>query len=510
MESNKFDVVIIGSGLGGLLCANILGQEGYKVCILEKNRQIGGSLQIFSRDKCIFDTGVHYVGGLNKGETLYRLFKYFGIMDDLKLQRMDEEGFDRFIWEGEGKTYVYGQGYDKFIKNLSADFPGEEEAIIKFCDTVRHICSLFPMYDLKEESSDLMSDTSVLTINTRDFLKQITSNVKLQNVLAASNGLYAGEADKSPLYVHALVLNSYIISSYRFIDGSAQISRLLSKTIKDTGGTIINHANVKKLIMDGEELRYAELADGKKIEGKLFISAIHPAPTLDMLETDKIRKAYRNRIKNLENTTSAFILYLVMKKDSFEYKKYNIYYFDKENVWDPIHYKEEDFGKSFAIYYGAHSKSEKYAQGIIVISYMRYEEVAQWRDTFNTTSEQDDRGEAYEKFKKEKAERLLERVELLYPGIGQHIKSYHTSTPLTYRDYIGSYDGSLYGIVKDCNDPLKSFLAPKTKVPNLYLTGQNLHMHGVYGVAIGAVKTCSAIIGQKYLLDKIIKAAPLE
>lgn len=510
MESNKFDVVIIGSGLGGLLCATILGKEGYKVCVLEKNRQIGGSLQIFSRDKCIFDTGVHYVGGLDKGEALYRLFKYFGIMDDLKMQRLDEEGFDRFVWEDEGKVYKYGQGYDKFIKNLVADFPEEEEAIHKFCDKIRHICSLFPMYDLKEENPNLVMDTEVLSLNTRDYLQQITSNVKLQNLLAASNVLYAGEGDKSPLYVHALVINSYIISSYRFIDGSAQIARLLAKIIKDHGGTILNHANVKKLVMEGEEVKYAELANGRMIEGKTFISAIHPAPTMDMLNTDKIRKAYRNRIKSLENTTSAFILYLVMKKDSFPYQKHNVYYYKSEDVWDPINYTAETFGDSFALYYGAHSKSEEYTHGLIVITYMKYEEVAQWKDTFNTTSEQEDRGEAYEKFKKEKAEILLSKVEKLYPDIRQHIKSYHTSTPLTYRDYIGSYDGSLYGIMKDCNDPLKSFLAPTTRVPNLLLTGQNLHMHGVYGVAIGAVKTCSAILGQKYLLDKIITAAPKE
>ena len=510
MESDKFDVVIIGSGLGGLLCANILGQEGYKVCVLEKNRQLGGSLQIFSRDKCIFDTGVHYVGGLGEGQALNRLFKYFGIMDQLKIQALDEDGFDRIMWKGEEKVYAYGQGYDKFIENLVADFPQEEAAIIKYCDTIRYICSLFPLYNLEQENDNLMNDTKVLTINARDFLKEITSNVKLQNVLAATNVLYAGEGDKAPLYVHALVVNSYIISSHRFIDGSSQIARLLAKIIKSNNGVIINHAKVKQLVMEGDELKYAELQNGKKIQGKLFISSIHPAPTLDMLETDKIRKVYRNRIKNMENTASAFILYLVMKENSFDYKKHNIYYYATENVWDPINYDEETYGNSFALYYGAHSKSEKYAQGVIVITYMRYKELAQWENTFNTTSEKEDRGMAYEKFKNEKAEILLDNVEALYPDIRKHIKKYYTSTPLTYRDYIGSYDGSLYGIMKDCKDPMKSFLSARTKVPNLFLTGQNLHMHGVYGVAVGAVKTCSAILGQQYLLDKIIQAAPKE
>ena len=52
---NKYDIVIIGSGLGGLVSGYILSKEGYKVCILEKNHQIGGTLQCFKRDGC----GIH-------------------------------------------------------------------------------------------------------------------------------------------------------------------------------------------------------------------------------------------------------------------------------------------------------------------------------------------------------------------------------------------------------------------------------------------------------------------
>lgn len=140
---------------------------------------------------------------------------------------------------------------------------------------------------------------------------------------------------------------------------------------------------------------------------------------------------------------------------------------------------------------------------MIAITYMRYEDVSQWNTTFNTVSEKDYRGEDYEEFKRDKAEKLLEKIEKLYPDIRQHIQSYYTSTPLTYRDYIGSYDGSLYGILKECHDPVKSFIAVKTKIPNLLFTGQNLHMHGVYGVSIGAIKTCSELLGEKYLLQKI-------
>ena len=96
----QYDITIIGSGLSGLVCAYILSKEGYKVCVLEKNKQVGGCLQTFARDKCIFDVGVHYIGGLSEGQSLHQMFKYFGIMDDLKIKQMDTNAFDIISFDG--------------------------------------------------------------------------------------------------------------------------------------------------------------------------------------------------------------------------------------------------------------------------------------------------------------------------------------------------------------------------------------------------------------------------
>ena len=98
---HSYDVVIIGSGLGGLACGAILSKNGYKVCVLEKNKQIGGCLQTFTRDRTIFDSGVHYVGGLLPGQNMHQIFKYLGIMDKLNLKRLDMECFDRIAFAGD-------------------------------------------------------------------------------------------------------------------------------------------------------------------------------------------------------------------------------------------------------------------------------------------------------------------------------------------------------------------------------------------------------------------------
>ena len=92
--TDKYDIIIIGSGLGGLVCANTLSKEGYKVCVLEKNAAFGGCLRSYNRKGRIIDTGIHYVGRLDDGQILNRYFKYMGILDRLKLQRLDEDGYD--------------------------------------------------------------------------------------------------------------------------------------------------------------------------------------------------------------------------------------------------------------------------------------------------------------------------------------------------------------------------------------------------------------------------------
>ncbi|HRT53799.1 MAG TPA: FAD-dependent oxidoreductase, partial [Flavobacteriales bacterium] len=115
MHDREFDVVIVGAGLGGLQCAVTLAREGMSVCVLEMNQQLGGSLQVFSRNKTVFDTGVHYIGGLEPGQNLHRYFSYYGIMDKLKLRRMDMDAFDVVELQGDPEQYPHAQGWDNFV-----------------------------------------------------------------------------------------------------------------------------------------------------------------------------------------------------------------------------------------------------------------------------------------------------------------------------------------------------------------------------------------------------------
>jgi all-trans-retinol 13,14-reductase len=379
---HHYDLVVVGSGLGGLACGVFFAKEGYKVCVLERDKQIGGNLQTYVRDKVIFDSGVHYVGGLEKGQNLYQVFQYFEIMSKLKIQKMDEDVIDEIRFAGDPKAYKHGHGYEGFIKSLVNDFPEEEGAIRAYCEEIKRICQKFPLYNLRH--GEAFEKNDVLELDTRTYIESVTKNVKLQNVLAGSNLLYAGEGYKTPLYVHALIINSYIEGSYRFIDGGSQIARLLAREIRKRQGDVKTRQQVTRLVENSGEIQYAECANGHRYFGKTFISNAHPAQTLDLVESDLIKKAYRTRIKGLENSISVFSVNLVMKKDTFKYLNHNIYFLGKEGAWDIINYKPEEWPSGFALFFSTSSKQNGFADGVTIMTYMRYQEVEQWKDTFNT------------------------------------------------------------------------------------------------------------------------------
>ncbi|NLU95028.1 phytoene desaturase family protein [Chitinophaga sp. Ak27] len=498
---HSYDVIIIGSGLGGLVCGAILSQHGYRVCIYEKNRQAGGCLQTYSREKVIFDSGVHYIGGLAPGENLYKVFKYLDIYDKLKLKRMDMDGFDHISFAGDDKIYKLAQGEENFIRTLLADFPEEEAALRAYCDKISEVCSKFPLYNLR--TGDYEEKRSVLQLNTASYLRSITSNEKLQQVLAGNNLLYAGMAEKTPFYVHALVLNSYMKSSWKCVDGGSQIGKLLCQRIRENGGNIIRNMAVTDIQGEGDQVNHIVLQDGTRARATHYISNLHPAQTMAMTHSDTLRSAYRNRVQQLENSVGAFVLNVVLKPGTFRYLNYNHYYHAAPDAWAGIDYRVEEWPQTYAMYVSASSRHETYADSLSVMTYMRYAEMEPWQHTIHTVQQPEGRGAGYEAFKQQKANLLIDCVEKQFPGFRNCIQSYYVATPLSYRDYIGTGDGSMYGIMKDSADPLRTMISARTKLSNLYLTGQNLNLHGILGVTISGVITSAELLGMDFLVDEI-------
>lgn len=504
----KYDITIIGSGLSGLICAYVLSKEGYKVCVLEKNKQVGGCLQTFSRDKCIFDVGVHYIGGLGEGQSLNQYFKYFDIMNQLNIEQMDLDAFDVISFEGDEQEYRMAQGYERFIDSLTTQFPHEKEGILNYTKLLKNTCEKFPLYSLsidKEYPSDLLS---YLGVNAKDAIASVISDPTLRAVLGGNNILYGGRGEVTPFYLHAMVLNGYIESSWRCVDGGSQIARLLIKNIRANGGDILKNAEVDQFIFSGDEIKSVLLTTGEEIESKQVISSTHPAQLTRFVRESNghLRKAYLNRINQTKATPSVFSAHYTLKPDTVKYINSNYYHLQTKDVWNIIDINNKNWPSMYLALTPKVSKSSIYADSFAAMTYMEYDEVAQWKDSFNTVANEHDRGAEYEAFKAQKAELILAQLYKKFPQLKGNIIGTHTSTPLSFRDYTGSPTGCLYGFEHNSTDPMRTALAIQTRIPNLFLTGQNINVHGILGVTVSAILACFAFVEKDKLLKDIVSA----
>ena len=495
----NFEFIIIGSGLGGLVSGIILAKEGYSVCILEKNHQAGGNLQSFTRDGHKFSTGLHYIGSLEEGQTLHRFFKYLGITGKVPFKKMDEDGFDRLTFGDEPEVYRHAMGWDNFFESLVRQFPSERDAISIYINAIKDSIKGIPLYDL-ENAHSFQMDPDRLNLCTMSFLRQLTGNSRLTAVLAGANSIYHGAAQRTPFYLHACIRNSFVNSAWRIAGGSDKLTGALLEAFTNAGGTILTDAELTGFEFENETVSAAVLKDGRKFFAKQFISSIHPAVTLQMIPQDKIRSSYRKRIESLENTAGFFSLYLVFKPNFFPYQDFNhFHYFSEDYFKDRL--PDDKWPQTYLVYTPFHQDNGGFTRTASILSFMKYEDYRKWDGL-----KPGQRGQDYYDFREMASQKLLKEVEKRYPGIRNGIEKYYVSTPLTFTDFTGTPHGSGYGIMKDCENPMKSIVLPQTKIPNLFFTGQNLNIHGILGTTMNAVITSAEFIGFRYLVEKIINA----
>jgi len=490
-----FDIVVIGSGLGGLQCAYLLSKEGYSVAVIERNERIGGMMQSFVRDGVVFNTGLNYTESLGEGEVLNQYFKLFGLMGNIQLKQLDLDQSD-VITLGD-KAYSIPQGHDNYSEALKSYFPQEAKGIDAYLKGLKEVCYSFPMYRLDKKYSDLTSVYTDLAQSASGYINRHTTNKDLQALMAGTNILYAGQEDITPLYTHALVSYSFMKSSWRIKEGGSGIANVLANAVRSNGGVIYRNAEVSKICVKDRTVTSVQLSSGEQIGVKNVISSVHPKTMLPLIEEGALKKVYQNRILSLKDSIGMFSVYIVLKKNTIRYQNYNHHYFKSNNVWTT---NSGDWPQNMLMYTQLNHKTNEYADGLTIIAYMDYKEIAKWSNTCV-----ENRGEEYKQFKQEKASLLIDMAANKIAGLKSAITSYYTATPLTYRDYTGSPNGSAYGVVKDYRNPMHSIVMPKTRLDNFYFTGQNINMHGVLGVSISSVLTCSQLLGEEYLYDKLIK-----
>ena len=460
------DVLIIGSGLGGLECGALLAQKGLRTLVLEGSHQPGGCMQSFRRGGLHYDTGLHYVGGLAPGQTMHKAFGQLGLLD-LPWERMDE-AFDRVIIAG--RRFAFHQGYQAFVDGLTKDFPHQREALQSYVWRLQHVT---------EEDME---------VNAYDYLSKTFSDEMLLNVVSAAAMKTELKRESLPLFNFAHTCSGYIESSWRLRgDGNLLVNKLID-TIRKAGGEVRTDSRVVRLTETDGHISKAVCADGSTYEAGYFISDIHPAVLCQMLEDcPSVRKAFRRRMASAENTTGMFTAQLSIKPGALRYLAHNVFVYDKPNVWTMT--EENDPVKGVMVSARVPEDGSDMLRQIDLLTPMPWQECKEWEDT-----KVGHRGEDYKAFCKQKTEQCLTLAEQYIPGLRDMVEHCYTSTPLTYRDYLGSPEGGAFGMRKDCRAPMLSFHSVSTPLPNLLLTGQSIILPGIEGVTMTAFETCSRII----------------
>ena len=428
--------------------------------VLERQHQPGGCLQSYRRGAMMYDTGLHYVGGLAEGQPLHDIFSELGLLS-LPWQRLDADGFDR-IMIGDHE-YRFAEGYDRFIETLAQEFPDDRDSLQRYIQLMQ--CT---------------DEVWMQQTNAYEYLSGIIHNPLLLSVLSGACLKMELKRDTLPLFTYVHGNAPFIQSSWRLKgDGNLIVQRLIDN-LRQQGGELRCDTEVVELVEEDGMLKRAVCKNGEVYEARYFISDAHPSVSLSLVkESQLLKKVYRRRIDNLENTNGMFTAQLLLKPGKVPYFNYNEFLYDGLEAWD---------GRGYMVSCRVPEDGTEFARQIDILTPMNISECAAWTDSRPMR-----RGQDYLQFKAQKAQQCIAVAERFLPNLHEYVQEVHTSTPLTYRDYNLSPDGSAYGIRKDASAPLLTVLSPRTSIPNLLLTGQSLMLHGLHGVTMTAMYTTKEI-----------------
>ena len=474
--------LIIGSGIGGLSMAIILSKLGFSVTVIEKNRQPGGMLRSYVRRGVHCNVGVHYLGALDKGQVLRRLFDYLGITEKLPLKRMGVNGpVDRYYFtnaDADPRQFDMPVGLDAYEARLKEAFPKEQGEINSFMALLRQSAGELDRLGFlfrNQPVADLIDQTEPLW----EVLDRLGCSPGLKGVLSVPSVWIGVPPPLCPQFYHTITLASYLFSAWRLENNGAHLVKVLVQRLTDLGGKVLCGQAVRRINVRGGYATGLTLENGEQHDAPLVIGTVHPNIVVDLIGPENVKPSYRRRIKGLVNTDGMFAVNAVVSADTHKPLPYNMFSMKADTdgaVHDVIYTQLRPSGRPESL--------------LLTLITSGHDEL--WRPWEKTHSGY--RGADYGAAKIALAHALIKKVE---PVTGQleGLEMIDTYTPLTIRDWVNSPNGSAYGVMRSDSQMLSAALLNRTAVKGLYLAGQSVMAPGILGTILGSLVTTKFIVG---------------
>jgi all-trans-retinol 13,14-reductase len=494
----KWDYLVIGSGMGGMTTAALLSKLGKRVLVLEQHYVAGGFTHMFKRPGYQWDVGVHAVGEVTEhslpGRVLNRL-------TDGKLQWASlGPVYDAFHFPDEFRI-DFPDTPRQFRENLLEKFPNERDAIDGYLGLVREVSSGMRPYYLSRLTpaavgrlaDPLFARRALghMSTFTGDALGRLTRNEKLRTVFAAQWGYYGAVPSRSSFAMQALVAKHFLHGGYYPKGGAKRIAETLLGTVAQNGGWTRIGADVAEILVENGRAVGVRLKDGEVIRAKRVVSGVGARPTVTRLlpEAHK-RDEWAQAIAQLKPAPAHVCLYIGFKGDirnngasaanqwfyntwSTEADNWNmqgdapVLYCSFPSLKDPEHTGENHTGE--------------------VVTFVPWSEFAPFRD-----QPWKRRGEDYDALKKRLTASLLEQFLQRMPGLRGLVDYVELSTPVSTDHFCRPASGSIYGLEPVPARFQNRWLRPRTPIRDLFLSGSDVASVGVIGAMMGGLLCAAA------------------
>lgn len=516
----QYDVIIIGSGMGSLTTGAILAKEGKKVLILERHYEPGGFTHTFKRKGYEWDVGIHYIGEVQRQNSIIKkLFDYISD-NNLKWEDMGEV-YDKIVI-GD-KSYDFVKGVQNFKDKMISYFPKEEKAITEYIRLVFDANKVSKNFYLDKALPPLLSKLvggrmrkpyqKYADKTTYEVLSGLTKNEELIKVLSGQYGDYGLPPKKSSFVMHTAVARHYFSGGSFPIGGSSQIVKTVAPVIEAAGGTILISAEVAEIIVENNCAKGVKMKDGNTFLAKYVISGAGIMTTYNKLLPLNISMKHKlkDQLQQVNRSVAHACLYIGLEgspKD-LELPKTNYWIYPDDLDHDGcVDRYIDDLDADFPVVYISFPSakdpdwSNRYPgkSTIDIITLVPYEAFESWSDT-----RWKKRGEEYDALKEKISKRLLQVLYKHMPQVKGKVDCYELSTPLTTQHFINYDKGEIYGLDHTPKRFRQRFLKPRTPIKNLYLTGQDIMTAGVGSALFSGVLT-SISLTRKNVLKKIMKA----